>query len=99
VPPGKDGTGNDVALDDKKVSRLHCEISWTDKGWLLTDLDSTNGSWLDGKRVERAYLSPGSTLMVLDCGSIPENLIESELFGHEKGSFTGATGAREGAFD
>jgi DNA-binding NtrC family response regulator len=36
---------------------------------------------------------------VLDCGSIPENLIESELFGHEKGSFTGATGAREGAFE
>ena len=37
--------------------------------------------------------------VVLDCGSIPENLIESELFGHEKGSFTGATSAREGAFE
>ena len=38
-------------------------------------------------------------LVVLDCGSIPENLIESEIFGHEKGSFTGATGAREGAMN
>src|SRR5438270_4255000 len=37
--------------------------------------------------------------VVLDCGSIPENLIESELFGHEKGSFTGATTSREGAFE
>src|SRR5947209_897325 len=39
VPPGKDGTGNDLALDDKKVSRLHADISFTEKGWLLTDLD------------------------------------------------------------
>src|SRR5205807_9043115 len=44
VPPGHDGSGNDLALDDKKVSRFHCEISFTDKGWLLTDLDSTRCS-------------------------------------------------------
>ena len=37
--------------------------------------------------------------MVLDCGAIPPNLIESELFGHEKGSFTGATSSRPGAFE
>lgn len=38
-------------------------------------------------------------LVVVDCGSIPENLIESELFGHEKGAFTGAAAARQGAFE
>jgi transcriptional regulator with GAF, ATPase, and Fis domain len=37
--------------------------------------------------------------VVLDCGAIPPNLLESELFGHEKGAFTGATGARTGAFE
>jgi two-component system response regulator HydG len=37
--------------------------------------------------------------VVLDCGSIPQNLIESELFGHERGSFTGATSAYAGAFE
>ena len=37
--------------------------------------------------------------MVIDCGSISKNLIESELFGHEKGAFTGATQTRRGAFE
>jgi len=37
--------------------------------------------------------------VVLDCGSIPPNLIESELFGHERGAFTGATASYAGAFE
>src|SRR5439155_14882333 len=66
VPPGKDGSENDLALDDKKVSRHHCEIAFTDHGYLLTDLESTNGTWLDGKRIERAYISPNSAIVVGD---------------------------------
>ncbi len=38
-------------------------------------------------------------LIAVNCGAIPEGTIDSELFGHEKGSFTGATGARKGYFE
>jgi transcriptional regulator with PAS, ATPase and Fis domain len=37
--------------------------------------------------------------VVVDCGAIPPDLLESELFGHERGAFTGAVSAREGAFE
>jgi transcriptional regulator with GAF, ATPase, and Fis domain len=56
-----------------------------------------------GKEVLARYLhqlSPRARgpFVVVDCGAIPESLIESELFGHEKGSFTGAVAARAGRF-
>src|SRR5690606_9365481 len=35
----------------------------------------------------------------VNCGALPENIVESELFGHEKGSFTGATQQRKGRFE
>ena len=38
-------------------------------------------------------------LVVFDCGSVAANLVESELLGHERGAFTGAVTAHEGAFD
>jgi len=172
--------GNDVRLSDSKVSGLHCEIQLDERGYRLCDLDSTNGTFVSGLRVNDIYINPGTQLsvgqskirfeplgesvevelsaqnkcsgmiggsvkmreifarveklaridttvlttgetgvgkelvaealhelsprrggpfVVLDCGSIPQNLIESELFGHERGSFTGATSTYAGAFE
>jgi len=172
--------GCDLQLRDSKVSGIHCEIRLDERGYRLVDLDSTNGTFVSGFRVNDIYIQPGTSItvgssklrfdalgesveielaqdagfgglvgssvkmremfarlaklaksdatvlitgetgtgkelvaealhdhslrtkgpfVVLDCGSIPQNLIESELFGHEKGAFTGATAAYAGAFE
>ena len=171
---------NDLALGDDTVSRMHCEIRRERKGYLLTDLGSTNGTLLDGAEIKEAWLKPGAVItvgkvelkvrpfaerieilpsestrfgdcvgtslamrqlfgiaerlgpsdatvliggetgtgkdvlaraihgisprkskpfIVVDCGAVVGTLIESELFGHEKGAFTGATSSRAGAFE
>src|SRR5207244_380769 len=171
---------NDLVIADKSVSRFHCEILLDEGQARVRDLESRNGTWVDGTRVVESFLRDGvelkrgrtslrvalgeehvaqlvsertelgplvgisapmraafallekaaasdatvliegetgtgkegaaealhlgssrrdKPLVVVDCASIPANLMESELFGHEKGSFTGASGPRIGAFE
>lgn len=172
---------NDFILSDKTVSRQHLEIEYMeDNSFLLRDLESTNGTFLNGNRVKEAYLKPSDTIklgntllefsaydekvkiepspktkfgemvgkskkmrqifsildkisqtqatviiegdtgtgkdlvaraiheysprktkpfVVFDCSAVAPNLIESELFGHERGAFTGAVKSRRGAFE
>ena len=171
---------NDLVVSDDTVSRYHCKIIQEDTAYLLVDLGSTNGTFINRVRIKEAYLKPGCTIglgntevkfhaadekveilpsrkeklgrmvgrhvkmrelyavlekiaptsttvviegetgtgkevvaqtihelsprangpiMVFDCGAVPDNLIESELFGHEKGSFTGAIMTRQGLFE
>jgi len=171
---------NDLVVSDDTVSRYHCKIVQEDTSYLLVDLGSTNGTFINRVRIKEAYLKPGCTIglgntevkfhaadekveilpsrkeklgrmvgrhvkmrelytvlekiaptattvviegetgtgkevvaqtihdlstrasgpiMVFDCGAVPDNLIESELFGHEKGSFTGAIMTRQGLFE
>jgi DNA-binding NtrC family response regulator len=171
---------NDVVLHDETVSRSHCKIRVEGDSYLVADLESTNGTFVNRVRIREAFLKPGCTLTagntelrfeaidekvrlspsektrfgeligrsvrmrevfgvleriaptdttvivegetgtgkevvarslhaasrrakgpltVFDCGAVPANLVESELFGHEKGSFTGAIMTRQGAFE
>jgi hypothetical protein len=47
----------DVVVDDDTASRIHCEITWEDDAFVLRDLGSRNGTWLNGMRVREIYLS------------------------------------------
>ena len=42
---------SDIVIKQPTVSKTHCELRWTDQGWQLRDLDSTNGTFVDGKRL------------------------------------------------
>lgn len=58
------GDEADCVLPDAMISREHCRISHTDKGFLVEDLGSTNGTIIDGHPVDRAFLHPHSRLKV-----------------------------------
>ncbi len=171
---------NDLAVGDFTVSRFHLEVSVQPGGVLVTDLGSTNGTYVGNVRIERAFVPPGtlvklggttirfddaerrtvkvddtahslegmiarspqmlkmfadvervaatptSVLVVgesgtgkervaealhaksprakdpfvtIDCGALASTLLSSELFGHERGAFTGADRTYIGAFE
>jgi serine/threonine-protein kinase len=55
---------NEVSVDDLRVSRRHCKLEMSDKGLLVTDLQSANGTYLNGKRVLKALVRPHDLLEV-----------------------------------
>jgi predicted component of type VI protein secretion system len=57
-------TGCDVVLTDTTVSRCHARLTPRDGFWVLHDLCSTNGSYLNGHRVKRCQLHPGDRLVL-----------------------------------
>ncbi len=72
-------------------------VANTDATVLLLGETGT-GKELFARSIHASSPRRGKALIRVNCGAIPENLIESELFGHERGAFTGATTRREGRF-
>jgi len=66
---------------------------------VLISGESGTGKELVAKAVHEYSPRRKSEMITINCGAIPENLLESELFGHEKGSFTGAIARRAGRFE
>lgn len=67
--------------------------------WVLIRGDHGTGKELVAQSIHRLSSSNSKPMIEVNCAAIPEELIESELFGHEKGSFTGAHVAKKGKFD
>ncbi len=68
-------------------------------GWVLIKGENGTGKELIARRIHNQSLRKDGPFIELNCAAIPEELIESELFGHEKGSFTGASTQKIGKFD
>ena len=75
----------------KRVSRVDATV--------LIQGESGTGKELIARAIHAQSPRRSGPFHVIDCGSIPESLLESELFGHTKGAFTGATSARKGLFE
>src|SRR5262249_24510659 len=81
-----------------QVVKLAHQIATSEASVLITGESGT------GKEVLARYVHSHShrakkPFISINCAAIPENLLESELFGHEKGAFTGAVGRRIGKFE
>jgi two-component system, NtrC family, response regulator AtoC len=79
------------------VERLVTRVAPTDSTVLITG-ESGTGKGVAARRLHELSLRRDGPFVSVNCGAIPENLIESELFGHTKGAFTSADRARKGLF-
>ena len=91
-----------ILLGDSKAMRALSETiklaAPTNSRVLITG-ESGTGKELVARAVHAQSRRADAPFIKLNCAAIPSELIESELFGHEKGAFTGATGARKGKFE
>lgn len=85
------------AASMQQVVRLGERAAQSDIPILVTG-ESGVGKELVAQSIMAASKRAGGPFVAVNCGAIPENLVESTLFGHEKGSFTGATGKHMGKF-
>ena len=81
-----------------EVQKLIDRVAQTD-ATILIEGESGTGKEVIARALHEKSLRRDKPYIKVNCAAVPENLLESEFFGHEKGSFTGATMKREGRFE
>ncbi|MEQ1439333.1 sigma-54 dependent transcriptional regulator [Fontimonas sp. SYSU GA230001] len=89
-------TGNSPAI--RRVRRMIEQVAAFDTTVLITG-ESGTGKEVVARAIHERSARAGHPFVAVNCGAIPHELLESELFGHEKGAFTGAITARKGRFE
>ena len=87
-----------VSLSMRQIFGVLERIAPTDASVLLEGETGTGKDVL-ARSIHQMSTRKDQPFVVVDCGAVSYNLIESELFGHERGAFTGAVAARQGAFE
>ena len=82
----------------RDVLAIAGQVARRDSTVLITG-ESGTGKELLAKAIHQNSLRAGKPFIAVNCGALPETLVESELFGHTKGAFTGAAGDRAGKFE
>ena len=91
----------EIVGESKAIRMLREQIlsAAPSNGRVLIRGESGTGKELIARAIHRNSARSDKPFVVVNCAAIPEELIESELFGHERGAFTGATGQRRGKFE
>ena len=89
-----------IGTSDKirQVMELIAQVAPVDISVLITG-ESGTGKEVMAKAIHKFSRYANKPMVIVNCGAIPEGIIESELFGHKKGSFTGASDDRKGYFE
>ncbi len=88
--------GNSIQI--KEINDVIKQVAPTDISVLITG-ESGTGKELVANSIHSHSLRKDKPFITVNCGAIPEGIIESELFGHQKGAFTGAVETRSGYFE
>lgn len=97
VQGADDATYTFTSPSMRNLERLIAKVSPTDSTVLVTG-ESGTGKGVIARRIHQHSPRANAAFIPVNCGALPEHLMESELFGHTKGAFTGADKARKGLF-
>jgi transcriptional regulator with GAF, ATPase, and Fis domain len=101
IPKGNEPWKSILIGESQAMQELHVLIGLVGprQSTVLVTGESGTGKELVARAIHMASKRAAAPLVPVNCGALPENLVEAELFGHVKGAFTGAIGNRSGCFE